>query len=153
MTRSQTQYFEEKIKGITTLINAQFLSLDHTLCDLKDDSAAFRRDIDKLKDSLFEIKLDEKTHVLNCPVLPKIENTVIPDIENINKDLEEYRLIKRYPKLTLILLLIVSFVTIFNIFEFQGKVKDYLKGEKGQILTEKKYDQLIQKLDSLNIKL
>jgi len=153
MTRSQTDYFEERIKGITTLINAQFLNLQDCLKDIKKDSDSFRKDIDSLKESLFEVKIDEKTHTLNCPVLSKIEEKIIPEIDKINKDLEEYRMIKRYPKLTIFLLIIISFISVFNIIEFQSKSNSYMRKNNDLEIIGRKYNELINSIDSLKIRL
>jgi hypothetical protein len=92
----------EKITGMTTLMNAQFININDHLTELKKIADANREDIVKLK-------IDEIKHIINCPVSPKVEE--------IQRDLQEYMFIKKYPKIAIGLLTITIFLVLFNIFE------------------------------------
>jgi hypothetical protein len=93
---------QEKITGMTTLMNAQFINVNDHLTELKKIADANREDITKLK-------IDEIKHIINCPVSPKVEE--------IQKDLQEYMFVKKYPKIAIGLLTITIFLVLFNIFE------------------------------------
>jgi|WetSurSiteA1Bulk_404760.scaffolds.fasta_scaffold36003_2 hypothetical protein len=114
-------YLEEKFGGITKLVNAQFESLhdrqdsiDESLVVLKGESSEIKKQTIQTNDRVthLEEQRDEymktrvSTDMLNtvCTNLTEVKETV----EIIDKDLEEYRIIKKYPKLALILIVVFA---------------------------------------------
>ena len=53
-----------------------------------------------LEERVHEMDLQDWEHLLNCPQAPRVDQ--------INKDLEEYRVAKKYPKLTAGVLVVIG---------------------------------------------
>jgi len=113
-------YLEEKFGGITKLVNAQFESLhdrqdaiDKSLDQLKDESSRTLAQALKTNDRVTHLE-EQKEEYLKTRVSTDMLSTVCTSltevketVDTIDNDLEEYRIIKKYPKLALILLIVL----------------------------------------------
>lgn len=107
-------YLEEKFKGLTTLVNAQFDGIhdrqDKTdkLLDLIHDEAKKTNSrvtyLERERDECLKTRVSTNKLADVCSSIIEVKKTV--DI--INSDLEEYRIVKKYPKLAMVLIAVFA---------------------------------------------
>ena len=109
MTNEDRTLIEEKFRGLTTLLNAQFGAVNDRLDRLNSKVADheskigealversknrqkqdnYFTEIDVLKERVREMEKIELTHVINCPVSPKLR--LLEDQMLTNKALKKY---------------------------------------------------------------
>ena len=131
----------EAIKGIGKLVNAQFITVHERLDEIKTQTTKTNSRVDHLEDKVQNIELSEATHVINCPVNPKVTL--------LSEELLEYKMFKKYPKIGIAVLLVAMILTGLNVF---GIVEVFVKKptpvEQG---TLDRYQSIIERLDSLHL--
>jgi hypothetical protein len=110
--------FDDKLKGVALQNNVEFMVLnnrmttqDVTLARIELQTTKTNGRVTSLEGVINDVKLDEKEHVINCPVK---EELVLIDkkldlkkadtdkkLEELNVDLREYRFFKKYPKIAI----------------------------------------------------
>lgn len=121
MTKDERELFDEKFKGLTSLINARFENVEDRLVRIEAQTT-------KTNGRVSELEQKELTHIITCPNVPKIEK--------INEDLAEYKMFKKYPKMGLAIIaaaVIMFLITTFNSIE---KVKRANTPENREIMKE-----------------
>lgn len=101
------KYLEERFNGISTLVNAQFDSMDLLLKKIEDQTKKTNNRVTKLEDEVINIK-SNINHVIDtrldtCPKNKTIDN-IEESIDEIKDNLGEYNIIKKYPKASIILI-------------------------------------------------
>ena len=81
----------------------------------------FDKQFEGLKDDINELKSNEKTHYINCPHQVKNE-PFQKKVEKIENDLLEYRFIKKYPKIFIVVVVVLTLLTAYNIYAVQSKL-------------------------------
>jgi hypothetical protein len=102
MTKDEKSLIEEKFKGLTTLMNAQFTNVHERLDKIETQTT-------KTNGRVTELEKKELVHIIECPQTPKIEQ--------INKDLNDYRFIIKHPKLIvagIVMLILLTAATLFS---------------------------------------
>jgi hypothetical protein len=131
---SLKELFNEKISGLTTTMNAQFINVHERLDDIKTQTTKTNGKVSSLETDVTALKVNDVTHIINCPQTAKIES--------IEKDLNEYHFFKKYPK-------VLAGIILFIILGFGLTVYETV----GKIVSSKKADtEVIHKIDSLNKK-
>jgi len=98
-------YLEEKFKGITTLVNGQFEAVHDELKLIKTQvykTNGTVQEHEKFKQYAQKI-ID--TRSTDCPHVDTIEE-IDKEIKQISDDLAEYRMLKKYPKLGILIITI-----------------------------------------------
>ena len=94
-------FLNERFEGFSKLMRAEFINVHEKL-------AAIEKQTTKTNNRVSKLEEKESTHIINCPVAPKVEQ--------IDKDLSEYRMIKKYPK---VFIGIIAFSVIVFIYGFR----------------------------------
>ena len=118
MTKPEIDLIDEKFKGLTTLMNAQFQNIHERLDEIKEQTT-------KTNGRVTQLEKQDLTHVLRCPQTAKIDQ--------INKDLEDYRFIIKYPKVFIAGLVVVVLLTLATFIEskpFKFLVKEPTQTEQ-----------------------
>ena len=114
------KYLEEKFAGMQSLQHGYFREV-HDRFDTIDKSNAVRnKRLEKVEDSIEELKEKEAEHVVNCPLVPKVENIEI--------DLIEYRFVKKHPNIMITVIAIAVIGVVFGLYKtfnnFASKVNE-----------------------------
>ena len=102
MEQDYRLYLEEKFKGLMVKMDAEFEMLNTKLESIEKQTIKTNGRVNKLEDK-------NEVHLINCPNTGKIK---IMDDELI-----EYRILKKYPKISIILLTFSIIMFILSIFE------------------------------------
>lgn len=97
MTQDERRYMEEKFSGFASLMNAHFENVEDRLDRIEEQTK-------KTNGRVSELEKSDLTHFSRCPQTAKIEL--------INKELEEYRMMKKYPKLFIAGVVIVVLLSL-----------------------------------------
>lgn len=133
ITEDYKLYLDERFKSLATSMNAQFTVVQGTLDEIKDHVQLTNGRVSELEKETSEIQLDLKDHALTCP-----KGAVI---EEIKAELEDYRFIRRYPKLSFMIIafivggVLLSIVSFFRSSHESTLTEEMLK-EMKQIRTE-----------------
>ena len=99
-------YLEEKFEGLISNMHAQFEKVQDTLDIILKQAQKTNDRVTKLEERAEKTEKNAIKHLMDCPQIPKIDK--------INNDLEEYRMLKKYPKIAVIILVIVTFGAIYG---------------------------------------
>lgn len=115
MSQSEFQLLQEQIKGLTTLVNAQFQSTHERLDKINGKVSTHEVQI---QEALIERakNREEQKHVKDY--VDKSCNKV----DAIEKSLEEYRMALKYPKLLIGALVFVIILSIMTFIESNKKI-------------------------------
>lgn len=100
-------YLEEKFDGFGKLMNAQFENVHNTLDTIKEQTTKTNSRVTKLEEDKEAIDKILILHKEVCKEGGKVDN-LSKQVEQIKEDLDEYRFIKKYPKLAIILIVVFS---------------------------------------------
>ena len=89
-------YLEEKFSGLSSHINAQFENVHERLEVIKEQTTKTNSRVNHLEDEVDILRDKLVAHPVEC--------SKAKDIDTLKEDLIEYKFIKKYPKLTAILL-------------------------------------------------
>lgn len=142
---------EEKLKGIKRDVNNGFrnlnLKLDNQKTDLKRiefQTIKTNGRVTDLEKKTSQIELHEVEHMITCPQI-EIINELREDLEDkkadsnkkiqqLNDDLLEYRMLKRYPKISLAIVAITCILLIAGVFltlnDFKKELKQFYSTEQ-----------------------
>lgn len=89
-----------------------------TLSSINTKLEYIQKDVEEIKDNIKHVtgrvealEKNELSHVKNCPQNVELGG-VIKRVGDLEKDLEEYRMAKKYPKAVLILIVVFAMVAI-----------------------------------------
>lgn len=142
---------EEKLKGVKRDVNNGFrnlnLKLDNQKTDLKRiefQTIKTNGRVTELEKKTSQIELHEVEHMITCPQIGVI-NELKEDLEDkkadsnkkiqqLNDDLLEYRMLKRYPKISLAIVAITCILLIAGVFltlnDFKKELKQFYSTEQ-----------------------
>jgi hypothetical protein len=142
---------EEKLKGVKRDVNNGFrnlnLKLDNQKTDLKRielQTIKTNGRVTDLEKKTSQIELHEVEHMVTCPQI-EIINELKEDLEEkkadsnkkiqqLNDDLLEYRMLKRYPKISLAIVAITCILLITGVFltlnDFKKEFKQFYSTEQ-----------------------
>ena len=118
-------YLEEKFSGLSSHINAQFENVHERLDVIKEQTTKTNSRVNHLEDDVDILRDKLVAHPVEC--------SKAKDIDTLKEDLIEYKFIKRYPKLTIILItffvitLLISAYGTFSTIHSNIKDKDLRK--------------------------
>lgn len=132
-------YLEEKFEGLNKRLDAQFYNVHDTLDAIREQTTKTNGRVTKLEGEMSEVKINEISHVINCPVSPKVETleTNVKELISDKKHRKEQES-KSHNKTVLILMAIGIIVSIaLNIYNGKKQTKHYsnLKTEVDMINT------------------
>jgi hypothetical protein len=96
-------------------LESEFKHIRTELTYIKEQTTKTNSRVSHLEDDIVSLKLADVNHVVNCPINPKVDQ--------IKDDLEEYRVMKKYPRLAIILIAVFVCATIFSYFEIRSSQK------------------------------
>jgi hypothetical protein len=99
-TKTERELFEEKFTGLGKLINAQFEAQADCINRIEAQTL-------KTNGRVTDLEHKELTHFQTCPQ--------IEPIRKINEDLAEYRMVKKYPKIAVVILSIAVIVLLASL--------------------------------------
>lgn len=99
-TKVEKELFDTSFSGLAKLINAQFEAQAESISRIEAQTL-------KTNGRVTELEHKELTHFQTCPQVKKIED--------IDKELVEYRMVKKYPKSSLILLVVTIILLIASL--------------------------------------
>ena len=142
---------EEKLKGVKRDVNNGFRNLNLKLDNQKTDLNRIELQTIKtngrvtdLEKKASQIELHEVEHIVTCPQI-EIINELKEDLEEkkadsnkkiqqLNDDLLEYRMLKRYPKISLAIVAITCMLLIAGVFltlnDFKKELKEFYSTEQ-----------------------
>jgi len=142
---------EEKLKGVKRDVNNGFRNLNLKLDNQKTDLNRIELQTIKtngrvtdLEKKTSQIELHEVEHMVTCPQI-EIINELKEDLEEkkadsnkkiqqLNDDLLEYRMLKRYPKISLAIVAITCMLLIAGVFltlnDFKKELKQFYSTEQ-----------------------
>lgn len=115
-------YLEEKFGGLTKHIHAQFENVHETLGAIKEQTTKTNGRITELESQLTELDKAFTIHPVNC--------NSAQEIKDIKKDLEEYRIIKKYPKVALLVIAFFVLTTAISIYQAVKASQQLVKTEQ-----------------------
>ena len=107
-------YLSEKFEGLTKHIHAQFTNMQDILEKIENQMARTDSRMDKVEIEITDLEKDALRHLTDCPQVPKIEK--------IYSDLEEYRMLKKYPRFAIIVIAIVVIGAIYGFYKMTNTV-------------------------------
>jgi hypothetical protein len=93
-------YLESEFKAINTLMNAQFIAVHDTLDSIEVQTTKTNNRVTHLEEKIEGVEESLLTHSVKCPHGQKIDQ--------IKEDLEEYRVIKKYPKIAIVIIAVFA---------------------------------------------
>jgi len=145
-------YLEEKFKGLTTLVNSQFITV-HDRQDSADKKLDLIHDETKATNSRVTHLEEQRDKYLETRVSTDMIKSCHDEIievkdavKVINDDLEEYRIIKKYPKWALIVAAVIviglgisAYGTFRTINNSKGnkELLEKVKSLEKEVLTQK----------------
>ena len=115
-------------------LDSQFMRVHEKLDYIKEQTTKTNSRVADVEGRVSDVEDEVVKHPTNCPQVAKIET--------INKDLEVYRVIKKYPKLVLLL------ITIFVIGMIVSAIGTF------ETLTNRSYNKELKKsVDNINYRL
>ena len=115
-------YLNERFEGLAKHINAQFENVHERLEVIKEQTTKTNSRVNHLEDDVDTLREKLVAHPVEC--------SKAKDIDTLKEDLIEYKFIKKYPKLTAILLaffviaLLISAYGTFSTIHSNIKDKD-----------------------------
>jgi hypothetical protein len=134
MNKAEKDFMVEKFTTLTTLVNAHFLTIDGRLGQIETQTKLTNGRVNELE------KADIR-HVLDCPAMPKIDE--------INDNLAEYKLFKKYPKIGVAVLGIGLLIILAGGLEIFNKLKLNASLVENRAILKANNDRLIMTIDSL----
>lgn len=105
------EYLEERFKGLTTLINARFESVDDKLDEVHDEAKRTNSRVTKLEEFKDEAKVYMNTRITDCPHLGEI-NKLHDKHEGLLDSLKDINFFVRHPKLFIGTLVVIVILTL-----------------------------------------
>jgi hypothetical protein len=110
-------YLEEKFNNIDNQILLQFEKVHSILGSIKEQTTKTNGRVTDLESQIGALDKAFAIHPVNC--------NSANEIKDIKKDLEEYRMIKKYPKLALIIIaffIVTTIISIRQVFKVSKQV-------------------------------
>ncbi len=119
------EFIEVKINAIYEMIEAkheiQMVVSNSTLTQATNTNGR----VTVLENQVRGMIQDETRHILNCPRVPDIEK-LEKAISDLDKENAEVRMIKKYPKIAFVGLMIVVVIALISVFSGWSKLNDKL---------------------------
>jgi DNA integrity scanning protein DisA with diadenylate cyclase activity len=132
-----SELFDEKLRGIHAKIDAEFTVVNLQLSQIKEQTTKTNNRVNHIEDEISLLQTKELSHIIDCPNVKKIDD--------LNVDLREYRILKKYPKIALAFIAGACLFVILTTFEFQNKIV------KKQNTSAKQIEINTEKLDSITV--
>jgi len=141
MRAEEKELINEKFTTLTTLMNAHFLTIDDRLFKIETQTTKTNGSVRDNEKRIVELEKADIEHIVRCPA--------IPQIQEINDQLAEYKMFKKYPKIGIGVLLIALIIVAMSGLELFNKLKVTKQLVENQILLKSNNDILIESIDSL----
>ena len=114
------KYLDSRFEGLAKVMSAQFINIHDKLDGIEKQTTKTNNRVGKLEDK-------EVNHIINCPVAPKVDQ--------IDKDLAEYRMIRKYPKIGVTLIAFTVILFIYSLNKIIHK-QDVLQGNQNDLKSQ-----------------
>lgn len=102
-------YLDERFSSINTLMNAHFININERLDKIEEQTKKTNGRVTELEKKSMELEVKDITHIINCPVAPKLEA--------LSKELDDVRFVFKYPKLVIAGIVVVALLTLATFIE------------------------------------
>ena len=106
-------YLEEKFKALQQAQHGYFREVHDRFDNIDKSNTARNNRLEKVENCIEELKEKESEHIINCPLVPKVED--------IEKDLMEYRMIRKYPKIFILLVTIAVLGSMYGVMRITNR--------------------------------
>lgn len=103
------RYLEERFAGMEKIIAERLDNMHDTLIDIKAQTTKTNGRVSDIEDDITKLDKDFATHPINC--------SSAKEVREIKQDLEEYRVMKKYPKVALLVIAFFVLTTIISIYQ------------------------------------
>jgi outer membrane murein-binding lipoprotein Lpp len=107
------------IEQMALLFDEKLKSLHQKVDYIKEQTTKTNSRVNHLEDDVKQIREDGIKHTVNCPATAKIDK--------INEELLEYKMVKRYPKIALGVVVVIVLMYIATSLEFNKKLNTISK--------------------------
>ena len=107
MNRDEKALLVEQFKVLHVKIDSEFEIVNNRLKTIEEQVTKTNSRVTHNEKDIIDLKLEDKNHVIRCPVAPKLEDFK----DEIRKDFEDINFFIRHPKLGVALL--TAFIFIF----------------------------------------
>ena len=142
---------DKNIVTLHELLDSKFDSVDKQLASILVQVNKTNGRVTDLEKDVKKLELSDITHIMTCPqakAIAELKAQVDQNRNDINKDLVEYSFIKKYPKISLLLVSVLTFILLFSTVEY------FTYRDKEQIQTNKENIEMLQhSLDEMSIEI
>lgn len=92
-------------------LKASLASINLKLQYIQKDITELKTNLNTFSERVVQVEKNELAHATTCPQNKEFEG-VLKRVSSIEKDLEEYRIAKKYPRLVLVLILVFSLLAL-----------------------------------------
>ena len=159
-----SELIDQKLKTVTTQMSGSFRLINSKLDTQKNELSRIKEQTTKTNGHVAEldtrvnlIEKEEIRHIITCPQIEAIEdlNTKLEQkkadsnkqINDIRKDLLEYDMLKKYPKISLGIVTVACIALIITTYSV---LSGFIKDVKGDFKTEIKMEIKKEIFDSIN---
>jgi len=114
------------------VLDSEFKRIHETLGYIKEQTTKTNSRVTHLEDAVIELRLADSTHIINCPLGIEVKNIkegVKENKDEIDKELLEYKFFKKYPKMILIIIALISLLSVYRTFIKDPSTKKDLTNE------------------------
>ena len=119
-------YLEGEFKGLHKLMNAQFDTVHDKFDSLEKKTDRIEAQTIRTNCRVTDLEVKDIKHIIDCPVAI--------DLKEVKDDLIEYKMIKKYPKIMIGIIVVFVFIGLAWAWEFNKKIAS-LKSEVNMINT------------------
>ena len=159
-----SELMDQKLKTVTTELSGNFRLLNNKLNTqtaelrrIKEQTTKTNGTVKELDTRVNLIEKEEIRHIITCPQIEAIQelNTALDEkkadsnkqIANIRKDLLEYDMLKKYPKIGLSIVTVACIALIITTYTV---LSGFMRDLKGDFKTELKMEIKKELFDSIN---
>jgi hypothetical protein len=124
------KYLEEKFEGMAKHMNAQFDAVHDKLDAIEKQTTKTNGRVTELESKVVDVEKDILTHPINC--------NQAAEIKEIRKDLEEYRMLKKYPKVGILIILVAALFAWYGFRQLNNRIEKQgipvITNSRGQLM-------------------
>ena len=124
------KYLEEKFEGMAKHMNAQFDAVHDKLDAIEKQTTKTNGRVTELESKVVDVEKDILTHPINC--------NQAAEIKEIRKDLEEYRMLKKYPKVGILIILVSALFAWYGFRQLNNRIEKQgipvITNSRGQLM-------------------
>lgn len=109
------QMFTDILSGHVEKIDGQYRVILAQLSSIEIQTTKTNGRVSELESKIVEVEKDILTHPMNC--------NIAEEVKDIKKDLEEYRMLKKYPKVGIGIILVATLLTWYGFRQINNRIE------------------------------